>query len=150
MPYTSSHEITTAVQSAVRDALSSRADLTPLVFFASFTSLVALARQNPNNLMFVWTSDITEEDIESHLMTSKVGSPPLDILIRTSGVKRLSDYLLWQVCLIVNSLLLHTSKSPFFSRLLTFFPTGNSAAKILKYTSPRLTGLSLAFGTLYL
>lgn len=30
-------------------------------------------------------------------MISKVGSPPLDILIRTSGVKRLSDYMLWQV-----------------------------------------------------
>ena len=30
-------------------------------------------------------------------MTSLAGSPPLDILIRTSGVKRLSDYLLWQV-----------------------------------------------------
>jgi ditrans,polycis-polyprenyl diphosphate synthase len=29
-------------------------------------------------------------------MTSLVGSPPLDILIRTSGVKRLSDFLLWQ------------------------------------------------------
>ena len=41
--------------------------------------------------------DITEQDIESKLMISKVGSPPLDILIRTSGVKRLSDYMLWQV-----------------------------------------------------
>lgn len=30
-------------------------------------------------------------------MTSLSGSPPLDILVRTSGVKRLSDYLLWQV-----------------------------------------------------
>ena len=41
---------------------------------------------------------VTEKDIEDHLMTAKVNSPPLDILIRTSGVKRLSDYLLWQVC----------------------------------------------------
>ena len=40
---------------------------------------------------------VTEKDIEDHLMTAKVNSPPLDILIRTSGVKRLSDYLLWQV-----------------------------------------------------
>ena len=30
-------------------------------------------------------------------MTSTAGSPPLDILVRSSGVKRLSDYLLWQV-----------------------------------------------------
>ena len=32
-------------------------------------------------------------------MTSLVGSPPLDILVRTSGVKRLSDFFLWQVCI---------------------------------------------------
>jgi ditrans,polycis-polyprenyl diphosphate synthase len=40
---------------------------------------------------------ITENDIEDRLLTAKVNTPPLDILIRTSGVKRLSDYLLWQV-----------------------------------------------------
>jgi ditrans,polycis-polyprenyl diphosphate synthase len=69
MPYTSSHEITSAVQCVVRSALASGTE-----------------------------SEITEKDIEAHLMTSKVGSPPLDILVRTSGVKRLSDYLLWQCC----------------------------------------------------
>jgi undecaprenyl diphosphate synthase len=42
-------------------------------------------------------SDIFESDIDAALMTSLGGSPPLDILIRTSGVKRLSDYMLWQV-----------------------------------------------------
>jgi undecaprenyl diphosphate synthase len=40
--------------------------------------------------------DISEHDINSQLMTTLRGSPPLDILIRTSGVKRLSDFLLWQ------------------------------------------------------
>jgi len=39
---------------------------------------------------------ISEHDIDSHLMTRR--SPPLDILVRTSGVKRLSDFLLWQCC----------------------------------------------------
>ncbi|GAA5886670.1 hypothetical protein JCM16303_001405 [Sporobolomyces ruberrimus] len=39
-------------------------------------------------------SDITEETIASNLYTS--ASPPVDILIRTSGVSRLSDFLLWQ------------------------------------------------------
>jgi hypothetical protein len=31
------------------------------------------------------------------MMTNLAGSPPLDILVRSSGVKRLSDFLMWQV-----------------------------------------------------
>ncbi|CAG8782659.1 20594_t:CDS:2 [Cetraspora pellucida] len=38
--------------------------------------------------------DINEEILEEYLYTH--GSPPLDILIRTSGEIRLSDFLLWQ------------------------------------------------------
>jgi ditrans,polycis-polyprenyl diphosphate synthase len=30
------------------------------------------------------------------MMTNLAGSPPLDILVRSSGVKRLSDFLMWQ------------------------------------------------------
>ncbi|CAL9735349.1 dehydrodolichyl diphosphate synthase complex subunit Rer2p [Monosporozyma servazzii] len=40
-------------------------------------------------------SKITESTLESHLYTGKL--PPLDLLIRTSGVCRLSDFMLWQV-----------------------------------------------------
>lgn len=39
--------------------------------------------------------DIDESVIESHLYTGKL--PPLDLLIRTSGVCRLSDFMIWQV-----------------------------------------------------
>jgi len=39
-------------------------------------------------------NDIDEKTLERHLYTA--GSPPLDLLIRTSGVSRLSDFLLWQ------------------------------------------------------
>ena len=42
-------------------------------------------------------STITEDAIDSHLSTSLAGSPPLDIFVRTSGVKRLSGFLTWQV-----------------------------------------------------
>ncbi|KAI0004227.1 Di-trans-poly-cis-decaprenylcistransferase [Russula compacta] len=67
MPYSSRDEIASAVEETVHDALLE-------------------GRVEP----------ITEKDIEDRLLTAKVNTPPLDILIRTSGVKRLSDYLLWQ------------------------------------------------------
>lgn len=68
-PYASSHEITKAVEGAVRVALKN-GDLDG--------------------------STITEHAIESQLFTSLVGSPPLDVFVRTSGVKRLSSFLVWQ------------------------------------------------------
>jgi len=67
MPYSSRDEIAMAVEETVHDALLEGR-----------------------------TESITEQDIEDRLLTTKVNSPPLDILIRTSGVRRLSDYLLWQ------------------------------------------------------
>jgi len=70
MPYTSRDEITTAVEACVRDFMANGCNERP----------------------------ITEKDIDNNLMTSQVGSPPLDILVRTSGVNRLSDFLLWQCC----------------------------------------------------
>lgn len=38
---------------------------------------------------------ITEEDIHSHLYTAHMPDP--DLLIRTSGEMRISNYLLWQI-----------------------------------------------------
>ncbi|KAF9789663.1 undecaprenyl pyrophosphate synthetase [Thelephora terrestris] len=70
MPYTSRDEITTAVQLAVREKVASGLG----------------DAEHP----------ITERDIERYMMTTLGGSPPLDILIRSSGVKRLSDFLMWQ------------------------------------------------------
>ncbi|KAH9952031.1 Di-trans-poly-cis-decaprenylcistransferase [Amylocystis lapponica] len=70
MPYAARNDIATAVSSAVHNALEK--DDT--------------------------TGEIMEDDIDARMMTSVAGSPPLDILVRTSGVKRLSDYLLWQCC----------------------------------------------------
>ncbi|EIN06968.1 dehydrodolichyl diphosphate synthetase [Punctularia strigosozonata HHB-11173 SS5] len=70
MPYGSRDDMTTAVQKTIQTFLEK--GLSP--------------------------RDITEEDIDAHMMTSLGGSPPVDVLIRSSGVKRLSDFLLWQCC----------------------------------------------------
>lgn len=39
--------------------------------------------------------DINEEVFENHLMTKDL--PPVDLMVRTSGEQRLSNYLLWQL-----------------------------------------------------
>lgn len=65
----------------------------------------------------------TKEEIEKHLMTTARGSPPLDILIRTSGVKRLSDFFLWQVRL-------------YFHVIISFGGSADVSLVLREYTNP--------------
>jgi ditrans,polycis-polyprenyl diphosphate synthase len=84
MPYASQDEIATAVQSTVQSCLDG--ELHP-----EYVSTYLLY------LILTPCSDIVEDDIDGALLTSITGSPPLDILVRTSGVRRLSNFFLWQV-----------------------------------------------------
>ncbi|KAF8968557.1 Decaprenyl diphosphate synthase-like protein [Flammula alnicola] len=70
MPYTSRDEITRAVECCAVQSLAQDHDDPP----------------------------VTEKDIDLQLMTTVAECPPVDVLIRTSGVRRLSDFLLWQGC----------------------------------------------------
>jgi ditrans,polycis-polyprenyl diphosphate synthase len=54
----------------------------------------AAPRGNTKALQFKDKETITAETINNHTYTA--GCPPLDIFIRTSGVRRLSDFMLWQ------------------------------------------------------
>ena len=53
----------------------------------------AIATEVKNDQLNV--EDINEDVIDQHLMTSDL--PPLDLMIRTSGELRISNYLLWQL-----------------------------------------------------
>ena len=60
-----------------------------------------------SNIAYPDPETITEETLDAHMYTA--GCPPLDMLIRTSGVERLSNFMLWQC---------HQHTSIFFSKAL--------------------------------
>ncbi|KAI1957252.1 cis-prenyltransferase [Ophidiomyces ophidiicola] len=49
---------------------------------------------NSDQLIFLSPETITTQTLNDHMFTAD--NPPLDLLIRTSGVQRLSDFMLWQ------------------------------------------------------
>ncbi|TGZ84783.1 Di-trans-poly-cis-decaprenylcistransferase [Ascodesmis nigricans] len=90
-PYTSRNEITTAVRSIVNLSTTPNCPPSPSFSDSSTTSTAS------SKTALAGLSDfesITEQTLTEHMFTSD--SPPLDLLIRTSGVRRLSDFLLWQ------------------------------------------------------
>ncbi|KIW59075.1 di-trans,poly-cis-decaprenylcistransferase [Exophiala xenobiotica] len=61
-----------------------------------FTSLDSKEQQDASQQKPIYPSPelITPETLNSHMYTAS--DPPIDLLIRTSGVSRLSDFMLWQ------------------------------------------------------
>lgn len=83
MPYTSRDEMTRAVRRNVADAAAGF-DRYALSDIVTHKPLDQLAR-----------SSISVADLDKELYTSP-DSPNPDLMIRTSGVNRLSDFMLWQ------------------------------------------------------
>lgn len=85
MAYASTDEITTSAEICIRKALNTN-------------DLQAPFKSTCLSFADGLTSSITDKDIEENLMSTLAGSPPLDVIVRTSGVNRLSDFFLWQSC----------------------------------------------------
>jgi ditrans,polycis-polyprenyl diphosphate synthase len=121
-PYTSRDEITTAIRSTVSDF--SKPSVEPIPqrpFSASHIEQTLKARQAsskpetrsesphsdtssttlhpevespPSHKSLPDPETITAQTLDDNMFTA--GNPPLDLLVRTSGVERLSDFMLWQ------------------------------------------------------
>lgn len=95
--YTSTHEITSAVRQVVHERLHpSKPSTSPDE--AGKMQLMARVEEEEG--------EISEDDLEQCLLT--FGSPDLDMIVRTSGEIRLSDFMLWQSsasCLVITDVL---------------------------------------------
>ncbi|EGE04890.1 prenyltransferase [Trichophyton equinum CBS 127.97] len=87
----------------------------------------------PDQLLFHSPETITTQTLSDHMLTA--GCPPLDILIRTSGVERLSDFMLWQ-CHQDTQIVFLDTLWPAFS-LWEFLPVIWDWQRRIRKTGPR-------------
>ncbi|EFR03812.1 dehydrodolichyl diphosphate synthase [Nannizzia gypsea CBS 118893] len=88
---------------------------------------------NSDQLLFHSPETIATQTLNDHMLTA--GCPPLDILIRTSGVERLSDFMLWQ-CHQETQIIFLDTLWPAFS-LWEFLPVIWDWQRRIRKTGPR-------------
>lgn len=93
-PYTSRHEIASSIRDVVTLSTTPHSSSSAA---AANVEVLSDDSSSSDKTAIPGLSDfesITQETLTDHLFTA--GCPPLDLLIRTSGVRRLSDFMLWQ------------------------------------------------------
>lgn len=90
-PYTSRHEMAASIRDVVSLSTSAASPRAPGSPSLSDDSASSETTATPGITDF---ESITQQTLTDHLFTA--GCPPLDLLVRTSGVRRLSDFMLWQ------------------------------------------------------
>jgi len=106
--YTSRNEIAAAMGQLVCACTQAIVYLSSSLVSARPSAVPALCRKPHMFVLHIMqgklhAGDVSEDLLERCLLTSSPGSHPVDFLIRTSGEKRLSDFLLWQStrCLVI-------------------------------------------------
>lgn len=89
-PYTSRHEIA----SSIRDVVSLSTSAHPSQQNSDSLSDDSYSSEITAIPGITDFESITQQTLADHLFTA--GCPPLDLLVRTSGVRRLSDFMMWQ------------------------------------------------------
>lgn len=119
--YTATNEITSAVKSVIHEQLHPQSSSSGI-------------ENNMGSIDGDYEDQICQSDLERCL--SSYGSSDIDVLIRTSGEIRLSDFMLWQStasCLIITDVLWPEFSSKHLYAAILYYQEHYDSLKVCRY-----------------